>query len=40
MVDSLSIRPASAVARAKSRRVEEPIETVCNKDRARLIIQV
>ena len=40
MVDSLSIRPASAVDRAKSRCREEPIETVCNKDRARLVIQV
>lgn len=40
MVDSLSIRPASAVDPAKSRRGEEPIETVCNKSGAGLIIQV
>ena len=36
MVDSLSIRPASAVDPAKSRRGEEPIETVCNKSRTEL----
>ncbi len=40
MVDSLSIRPASAVAGSKSRHGEEAIETVCYKTCASLVIQV
>ena len=40
MVDSLSIRPASAVVRGKSSAWEETIETVCYELRTSLVIQV